>query len=101
MSERDIDVLNILWGHKEPMQAMDIAYAGKGLNQSTVTSVLRKLLAREMVEVVGITQSGKVLSRVYRPTKASKKAVIDYMLEKLKRCENVVTLEDLQRAQQA
>lgn len=98
MSERDMDVLNILWGHEEPMQAMDIAYAGEGLNQSTVTAVLRKLLAEDMVEVAGITHSGKVLSRVYRPTAASKEAVIDYMMEKLKRCENVVTLDDLGQA---
>ena len=100
MSERDMDVLNILWGHEEPMQAMDIAYAVEGLNQSTVTAVLRKLLEANMVEVAGVTHSGKVLSRIYRPTEASKEAVIDFMMAELKRCESVVTLDDLQRAQQ-
>jgi len=47
ITEREIDVLNILWESDEPMMATDIVAQKKGLTQSTVTAVLRKLLKEE------------------------------------------------------
>ena len=75
MNPRELDVLNILWRSDEPMMATDIVNAKLGLTQSTVTAVLRKLLADNLVEVVGITHSGRVLSRTYRPTEASRELI--------------------------
>ena len=100
MNDRERDVLDILWNHNEPMTATDIVNAGKGLTQSTVTTVLRNLLYAKYVEVTGITHSGKVLSRQYRPTEASKNAVVDYILAELERSKNIVTLEELYKIQQ-
>ena len=76
MNPRELDVLNILWRSDEPMMATDIVNAKLGLTQSTVTAVLRKLLADNLVEVVGITHSGRVLSRTYRPTVASRELIL-------------------------
>lgn len=76
MNPRELDVLNILWKSEEPMMATDIVNAGEGLTQSTVTAVLRKLLHAKLVEVVGVTHSGKVLSRTYRPTEASRDVIL-------------------------
>lgn len=56
--------------------ATDIVNAGDGLTQSTVTAVLRKLLHAKLVEVAGVTHSGKVLSRTYRPTEASRDVIM-------------------------
>jgi len=76
LNPRELDVLNILWKSKEPMMATDIVNAGDGLTQSTVTAVLRKLLQEGLVEVTGITHSGRVLSRIYRPTEASRDLIL-------------------------
>ncbi len=76
MNPRELDVLNILWKSEQPMMATDIVNAGEGLTQSTVTAVLRKLLHAKLVEVVGVTHSGKVLSRTYRPTAESRDLIL-------------------------
>lgn len=76
MNPRELDVLNILWKSDDPMMATDIVNARIGLTQSTVTAVLRKLLNEELVEVAGITHSGRVLSRTYRPTEASRDIIL-------------------------
>lgn len=76
MNRRELDVLNILWKSEQPMMAADIVNTEDGLTQSTVTAVLRKLLHANLVEVAGVTHSGKVLSRTYRPTEASKDAIL-------------------------
>lgn len=77
LNPRELDVLNILWKSGEEMMATDIVNAGEGLTQSTVTAVLRKLLKEDLVEVAGITHSGRVLSRTYRPTEASRQVILD------------------------
>ena len=77
LNPRELDVLNILWKTGDEMMATDIVNAGEGLTQSTVTAVLRKLLKEELVEVVGITHSGRVLSRTYRPTENSRQVILD------------------------
>jgi len=76
LNPRELDVLNILWKSDQPMMATDIVNAGEGLTQSTVTAVLRKLLRANLVEVAGVTHSGKVLSRTYRPTEESRTAIL-------------------------
>ena len=76
MNPRELDVLNILWKSDEPLMATDIVNAGEGLTQSTVTAVLRKLLREKMIEVVGVTHSGRVLSRTYRPTEESRERIL-------------------------
>ena len=76
MNPRELDVLNILWKADQPLMATDIVNAGKGLTQSTVTAVLRKLLREKLVEVVGVTHSGKVLSRTYRPSESSREIIL-------------------------
>lgn len=99
MNPREMDVLNILWNSKEPMMANDIVNAGdSGLTQSTVSSVLRKLLKEELVEVVGTTHSGKVLSRTYRPTEKSKEALLNYFVDQYMAFSNVISMTELQNA---
>lgn len=95
MNPRELDVLSILWQSEEPMMATDIVNAGTGLTQSTVTAVLRKLLRAKMVDVVGITHSGKVLSRTYRPTEESKVFVLNDFIEQYKMFNNIISLDEL------
>ena len=81
MTPRELDVLAILWKSDEPMMATDIVNAKMGLTHSTVTMVLRKLLNENLVQVVGITHSGRVLSRTYRPTEASRNIILQDFTE--------------------
>ena len=76
MNPRELDVLNILWKTDDPMTSTDIVNEQKGLTQSTVIAVLRKLLKDGLVEVAGVTHSGKVLSRTYRPTEESRDLIL-------------------------
>lgn len=90
MNPRELDVLNILWQSDEPMMATDIVNARVGLTQSTVTAVLRKLLNENLVEVVGITHSGRVLSRTYRPTEISRDVILQDFTDSYNSFSNVI-----------
>ena len=95
MNERELDVLSILAKKGEPMMATEVVSAKLGLTQSTVTAVLRKLLNEKLVEVAGITHSGRVLSRTYQPTAKAKEAVLTYMAEQFNKCAGIITVDDL------
>lgn len=95
MNPRELDVLNILWKSDEPMMATDIVNAKAGLTQSTVTAVLRKLLKDNLVEVVGITHSGRVLSRTYRPTEASRDVILQDFTESYNSFSDVISESSL------
>ena len=108
LNVREMDVLSILWKTDEEMTAIDIVNERKELTQSTVTAVLRGLLKRGLVEVRGVTHSGKVLSRTYRPTPGSITAITEHFVEFYKEisdvfnpsemCMNILTMsEDKER----
>ncbi len=91
MNPRELDVLNILWQSDEPMMATDIVNAKLGLTQSTVTAVLRKLLKDELVEVAGVTHSGRVLSRTYRPSESSRDMILQNFTDQYNSFSNVIS----------
>lgn len=91
MNPRELDVLNILWQSDEPMMATDIVNAKLGLTQSTVTAVLRKLLKDELVEVAGVTHSGRVLSRTYRPSESSRDIILQNFTDQYNSFSNVIS----------
>jgi len=95
---RELEILNILWGADKALTSMDITDAGKGLSQSTVQAVLRKLLKEGLVEVDGVTHSGNVLSRTYRPTERSKEVVLQQFVEQYKGISNIVSKGEVIKA---
>ena len=95
LNEREMDILSILWGTDEAMTAMDIVNAKKGLTQSTVTAVIRKMLNAGWVDAVGVTHSGKVLSRTYRPTEASINAILNHFKEFYQSASNIFTPSEM------
>lgn len=95
MNQRELDVLNILYQKGEPMMATDIVSQRRDLTQSTVTAVLRVLLQKGLVEVTGVTRSGKVLSRTYQPTPAAKEAILEYFANMYISFRNVVSPKEL------
>lgn len=95
LNQRELDVLNILWKSEDPMTSTDIVNEMRGLTQSTVIAVLRKLLKDELVEVCGVTHSGKVLSRTYRPTAASREVILNNFATDYANFRNVVSKSDI------
>lgn len=98
MNQRELDVLNILYQVGEPMMATDIVCQREDLTQSTVTAVLRILLQKGLVEVTGVTHSGKVLSRTYKPTPAARTAILQHFAALYAAFCDVVTPEELMEA---
>ena len=97
LSQRDLDVLAILFSVEKSLTATEIVEQKRGLTQSTVTAVLRKLLKDRLVEVDGVTHSGKVLSRMYKPTEKSLQAVTDYFVTMYGMFADVVSMSDMCR----
>lgn len=95
LNPRELDVLNILWKFNKDMTSTDIVNEQRGLTQSTVIAVLRKLLKDDLVEVAGVTHSGKVLSRTYRPTEASKEVIKNNFTNDYSNFINVISKSDL------
>ncbi|MGN1146647.1 MAG: BlaI/MecI/CopY family transcriptional regulator [Acetatifactor sp.] len=91
MNPRELDVLDILWKAEAPLTSTDIVNGGQGLTQSTVIAVLRKLLKADLVEVSGVTHSGKVLSRTYRPTETSKQVLLQNFIDGYACFSNVIS----------
>ena len=54
LNPRELDVLNILWSTDKEMTSTDIVNEMRGLTQSTVIAVLRKLAKDGFVEVAGV-----------------------------------------------
>lgn len=95
LNPRELDVLNILWKFNKDMTSTDIVNEQRGLTQSTVIAVLRKLLKDDLVEVAGVTHSGKVLSRTYRPTANSKEVIKNNFKNEYANFKNVIPKSDL------
>lgn len=78
LTDREMDILNILWSSESPLIASEIANNDPSLTINTIQVVLRNLLNKKLIEVADIVYSGTVLCRSYRPTAESK----DFTLQK-------------------
>lgn len=68
ITNREMDILNILWSKGEPMIASAITAADETLTINTVQATLRKLQEKKLIEIEDIVYSGTVLCRRYQPT---------------------------------
>ena len=84
ITNRELDVLEILLAAGDPMKVSDIINADHSLSLNTVQPVLRGLLRKGLIEVAGFARSGKVMSRCYRPTEASKVKIATDIANKVK-----------------
>lgn len=83
LTNRDLDILNILWDTKESMTAQEITNSQEGLTVNTVQAELRKLLKLELIEVADIVYSGTVLCRSYRPAMTAQEFTISQFTTEL------------------
>ena len=62
LSEREMNVMQVLWKYEKPMTVTEIVESEKELTTPTVHTVLRKLLDKGYVQVIDTVQTGKFLS---------------------------------------
>lgn len=63
LTNREMDILNILWSAQRPLTASEIAKSKEALTINTVQANLRKLQNKNLIRVADIVYSGTVLSR--------------------------------------
>ena len=66
-SDRQLEIMKILWESDKPLIASDFVKRNKDLNINTVQACLRVLTNIKAIEVADIVYSGTVLSRSYIP----------------------------------
>lgn len=76
VSDRELEILDILWNSIQPMTAKDIQRSNPSLAMSTIQNILKKLLSRKIIQVDDIIQSGKVLTRSYVPALSKEELII-------------------------
>ena len=92
---RELEILNILWNSEKALTSSDIVEEGNRLSQSTVQAVLRKLLKEGLIEVDGVTHSGNVLSRTYRPTEESRDVITKQFVKNYSGISSIVSKEGI------
>ena len=61
ITNRDLDILNLLWESSTPLTASEILKKNNELTMNTIQAVLRKLLRNGYIEVADVVYSGTVL----------------------------------------
>ena len=103
ITDRDLDILQIMWRHSGSMTASEICRQDESLTINTAQAVLRKLLREGFIEIADIVYSGTVLSRSYKTAIseeefAIKQMTLDYMEygENLDKSSLIAALLDLE-----
>ncbi|WP_077612173.1 BlaI/MecI/CopY family transcriptional regulator [Clostridium sp. Marseille-P2415] len=95
LTEREMDVMRILWDSKKPLVASEIAKTGVSLSNNTVQSVLRKLLTKKYIEVADIVYSGTVLTRSYKPAVSKGDLLVEQFVNQFKKNEDSIPIPSL------
>lgn len=85
LTNRELEIMSILWNSEVPLMASEIVKLGNELTINTVQAVLKKLLARNYIEIADIGYSGTVLSRSYKPTLTADEYEMNKMLDSYRR----------------
>ena len=91
LSEREMNVMQVLWKYENPMTVTEIVESEKELTTPTVHTVLRKLLDKGYVQVIDTVQTGKVFARRYK----AKKTQDEEIEEKIKELSDMLELEEV------
>ncbi len=68
LPNREVEILYTLWEAGRPLLASEIAEADEELKLATVHTTLKRMLKKELIEVVDFAKSGNVFGRCYQPT---------------------------------
>lgn len=95
LTDREMDIMQILWNSKKPLVASEITKKDESLSNNTVQSVLRKLMAKKYIEVADIVYSGTVLTRSYKPVVSKKDLIIQQFINQFNKIEDSIPIPSL------
>lgn len=95
LTDREMDVMKILWSSKEPLVASEVAKKGDSLSNNTVQSVLRKLLEKKYIVVADIVYSGTVLTRSYKPIVLKKDLLLEQFVSQFNKDDDTIPIPSL------
>lgn len=98
INPREAEVLSFLFKNEGSTSSEIANKSTTMLSQSTVQTVLRKLLKMKLVEVTGVTYSGNVLSRTFKVTEKAKEALLQDVVASWKNLNDAANLNDLLEA---
>lgn len=89
LTPREIDILYTIWDADRPLMASEIA--SEELKLATVHTTLKRMLRKNLLEVVDFAKSGNVFGRCYQPTFAMKEFELDMLSTAFKnrRCKEI------------
>ncbi len=94
VTRRENDILYVLWSAGRPLMASEIA--NDELMLTTVHTTLKRMLKKNLVEVVDFVKSGNVYGRCYQPTVSLSEYEMSKMSNDFKKIKSTeVTVTDL------
>lgn len=79
ISEKEKDIMLVLWHSEEALTASAVVEKGNGLNINTVQVALRNLMKKKYIEVADIVYSRTVLARCYKPIVSAEQYAADQL----------------------
>lgn len=95
LTDREMDVMHVLWKSDKPLVASEITHINKSLNINTVQAALRKLLKQKFIDVSDIVYSGTVLTRSYEPVISQNDLLAKQLVHQYKRKNEEVSIPNL------
>ena len=69
LPDREVDILYVMWNAGRPLLASEITEAEEELKLATVHTTLKRMLRKNLIEVVDFAKSGNVLSSEFKNKK--------------------------------
>ena len=90
---REVEILYVMWNAGKPMMASEIAEADEELKLATVHTTLKRMLKKNLIEVVDFVKSGNVFGRCYQPTISLKEFELNKLANnsRKKRCKDITS----------
>lgn len=79
ISEKEKEIMSVLWRSEEPLTASAITQEDNNLNINTVQAALRSLLNKQYIKIADIIYSGTVLTRCYEPIISAEEYAADQL----------------------
>jgi len=95
LTNREMDILDILWSEGKPLVSSEIAKLGDSLTNNTVQAVLRNLLKKKLIEISDIVYSGTVLCRSYKPTISANYFTIKQFVSQYENMDKSITIPNI------
>lgn len=95
LTEKDLEVLEILWDSSAPMTAGEIVKQREYFTVNTVQSIVRKLLKHKFIQIDSIVYSGTVLTRCYRPAMSRDEFAASKFVSEIKKLDSKISKTSL------